>query len=234
MSEGNLVQFHVSDEGEIRSFVGKIGEIAVLRGIPSNCPLWVVLDLCGTTSKVEFISSRESPLAISMRLLQRNCGLALRGIMSRVNERNPHVEGFLSVFGGKSRSNTGNRESLTSVRTNEGRTAEQSPTLRNDTIQAAADAPSLYDSSVPTAPPESPPLPRRMASPLPPPPSRNSLVQENRSECYICFDAAINSVFIDCGHMCACIECAQKIKNETNKCPICRRVIKQACKTFKT
>ncbi|GMR40175.1 hypothetical protein PMAYCL1PPCAC_10370, partial [Pristionchus mayeri] len=47
-------------------------------------------------------------------------------------------------------------------------------------------------------------------------------------ECSICFDAVVNSVLIECGHMCACYECAMKmiLEGQTTRegfpCPICR------------
>ena len=37
--------------------------------------------------------------------------------------------------------------------------------------------------------------------------------------CIICYDALASTVFVGCGHRCACVACARKVGN---KCPICR------------
>lgn len=42
-------------------------------------------------------------------------------------------------------------------------------------------------------------------------------------ECVICFDRSIDSCFLPCRHVLACMACAQKC----NACPICRQEIKQ-------
>ena len=38
-------------------------------------------------------------------------------------------------------------------------------------------------------------------------------------ECSICYNALASTLFVGCGHRCACVECARKVGN---KCPICR------------
>ena len=37
--------------------------------------------------------------------------------------------------------------------------------------------------------------------------------------CIICYDALASTVFVGCGHRCACVACGRKLGN---KCPICR------------
>ena len=44
-------------------------------------------------------------------------------------------------------------------------------------------------------------------------------------ECKICYDSAIDSVFVPCGHVAACILCAANLQT----CPICKGV----CVAFK-
>jgi len=48
--------------------------------------------------------------------------------------------------------------------------------------------------------------------------------------CCICMDLKINAIFLDCGHMSTCIECAKEQHRTTRKCPMCRgpsREVKQ-------
>jgi len=46
--------------------------------------------------------------------------------------------------------------------------------------------------------------------------------------CKICMDAEINTVFLPCGHMVACLTCTKDIK----QCPVCRQEISQTVRTF--
>ncbi|GAB6029980.1 hypothetical protein CHUAL_005673 [Chamberlinius hualienensis] len=48
------------------------------------------------------------------------------------------------------------------------------------------------------------------------------------SVCQICFSNPLNSVFLECGHMIACVDCASKIK----ECPICRFYISRVVRVF--
>ncbi|WAQ96718.1 XIAP-like protein [Mya arenaria] len=48
--------------------------------------------------------------------------------------------------------------------------------------------------------------------------------------CKICMDKDATIVFLPCGHMVACVDCAHALR----KCPICRHVIKGAVRAFKT
>ena len=47
--------------------------------------------------------------------------------------------------------------------------------------------------------------------------------------CKLCEEAELNCVFAGCGHMVACIPCAEKVRN----CPICREAITQRIRIFK-
>ena len=46
--------------------------------------------------------------------------------------------------------------------------------------------------------------------------------------CIICMDSPIDSAFIPCGHMTACLSCARRL----NACPICREGIADVLHTF--
>ena len=47
--------------------------------------------------------------------------------------------------------------------------------------------------------------------------------------CKVCWDAAINCVLLECGHMCACITCSKKLL----ECPICRQNVVRAVHVFR-
>jgi len=49
-------------------------------------------------------------------------------------------------------------------------------------------------------------------------------------ECTICMDAVADTVFVPCGHLVSCGECAAKLKKKP--CPVCRKKIKLAQKVF--
>lgn len=45
---------------------------------------------------------------------------------------------------------------------------------------------------------------------------------ENGKECVICMAEARNTTVLPCRHLCMCTECAQEMRKESNRCPICR------------
>ncbi|CAK8572896.1 unnamed protein product [Lathyrus sativus] len=47
--------------------------------------------------------------------------------------------------------------------------------------------------------------------------------------CVICLEQEYNSVFVPCGHMCCCTACSSHLTS----CPLCRRQIERAVKTFR-
>lgn len=47
--------------------------------------------------------------------------------------------------------------------------------------------------------------------------------------CVICLEQEYNAVFVPCGHMCCCTACSSHLTN----CPLCRKRIEQAVKTFR-
>lgn len=60
-----------------------------------------------------------------------------------------------------------------------------------------------------------------------------SLEEENRQLkearlCKICMDNEIGVVFLPCGHLTTCVNCAPSLKD----CPVCRSVIKGTVRTF--
>ncbi|XP_075222418.1 E3 ubiquitin-protein ligase neur isoform X3 [Lycorma delicatula] len=56
------------------------------------------------------------------------------------------------------------------------------------------------------------------------------------SECSICYERAIDSVLYMCGHMCMCYECAvQQWRGKGGgHCPLCRAVIRDVIRTYKS
>ena len=59
---------------------------------------------------------------------------------------------------------------------------------------------------LPSAPPSAPPTNMPMYR----------VVVDN--ECVVCFDSAVNSVLVPCGHVALCVTCARRLTS----CPICR------------
>lgn len=43
-------------------------------------------------------------------------------------------------------------------------------------------------------------------------------------ECVVCLTAPRDTVLLPCRHMCVCSDCAQQLRRQTNKCPVCRSV----------
>ncbi|XP_050306385.1 death-associated inhibitor of apoptosis 2 [Anthonomus grandis grandis] len=62
---------------------------------------------------------------------------------------------------------------------------------------------------------------------------RVSLEEENRllkeaRQCKICMDAEVGIVFLPCGHLATCVNCAPNLED----CPVCRSAIKATVRTF--
>ncbi|KAJ1824903.1 hypothetical protein LPJ60_000358 [Coemansia sp. RSA 2675] len=61
-----------------------------------------------------------------------------------------------------------------------------------------------------------------------------SLHDADDNLCRICWDATTNSVFLNCGHMCTCLECGEKIvQSDRRECPICREYITRIVHVFR-
>lgn len=61
----------------------------------------------------------------------------------------------------------------------------------------------------------------------------HALLEENKQLkdqtcCKICIEQEVSIVFLPCGHLCACVECAPALK----LCPICRTMIKGSVKAY--
>lgn len=52
---------------------------------------------------------------------------------------------------------------------------------------------------------------------------------DDNMSCCICLNRKVNTIFVDCGHLCICDKCAQELKNcidGLRVCPICRTLSK--------
>ncbi|KAL9107438.1 MAG: hypothetical protein Q9227_007635 [Pyrenula ochraceoflavens] len=56
------------------------------------------------------------------------------------------------------------------------------------------------------------------------------VAEEDEKLCQICYGEAQDALFYDCGHVCACLECARQV----DVCPICRRGVKGVVRIFYT
>lgn len=56
------------------------------------------------------------------------------------------------------------------------------------------------------------------------------------TECTICYENSIDAVLYMCGHMCMCYECAlQQWRGKGGgHCPLCRAVIRDVIRTYKS
>lgn len=54
---------------------------------------------------------------------------------------------------------------------------------------------------------------------------------EGESECKICYDRAIHTTCVPCGHQCMCVTCSRKIVDKLN-CPVCNQALTQIVRTF--
>ena len=57
----------------------------------------------------------------------------------------------------------------------------------------------------------------------------NAPPQDEKDVCKICWDATIDCVLLECGHMVTCTMCAKKLK----ECPICRVNVKRCVHVFR-
>ncbi|KAF0690681.1 Aste57867_17936 [Aphanomyces stellatus] len=53
-----------------------------------------------------------------------------------------------------------------------------------------------------------------------------------REECIVCLDRPKQVVCVPCGHVAACVVCAEHIQQTTRKCPICRTDVRELIKLF--
>ncbi|GBG71540.1 hypothetical protein CBR_g8958 [Chara braunii] len=44
-------------------------------------------------------------------------------------------------------------------------------------------------------------------------------------ECVICLSEPRDTTVLPCRHMCMCVKCADQLRHQTNRCPICRCVV---------
>jgi len=53
----------------------------------------------------------------------------------------------------------------------------------------------------------------------------NGDVDRSGTRCTVCLDNPREVLIKDCGHVCVCADCAERIRHETNRCPVCRKEI---------
>ncbi|KAG8435315.1 hypothetical protein GDO86_013320 [Hymenochirus boettgeri] len=70
---------------------------------------------------------------------------------------------------------------------------------------------------------------------MPESPISSSVSGSWSDECTICYENMVDTVIYSCGHMCLCYTCGLKLKKMNNACcPICRRLIKDIIKTYRS
>ena len=56
------------------------------------------------------------------------------------------------------------------------------------------------------------------------------VADEEERACQICYEGEQDALFYDCGHVCACVECARQVEI----CPVCRRPVRAVVKIYRT
>jgi hypothetical protein len=60
------------------------------------------------------------------------------------------------------------------------------------------------------------------------PPEKSEPEEPVTNNCIVCTERPQNCLFLECGHMCCCSECAARLK----KCPACRQTIARIVPVF--
>jgi hypothetical protein len=60
-------------------------------------------------------------------------------------------------------------------------------------------------------------------------------LDEEETQCVVCFDAPKDHILVPCGHQCVCGACAEQLtRTRTPTCPVCREPIRETVKVFCT
>jgi E3 ubiquitin-protein ligase MGRN1 len=60
--------------------------------------------------------------------------------------------------------------------------------------------------------------------------NQDDVSNEDSKNCVICIADEADVAVLPCRHMCLCIGCAKLLKQQSNKCPLCRTVIESIIK----
>merc|ERR1719244_790460 len=140
----------------------------------------------------------------------------------------------------ESRANQQNYDEVTErldIFTTVGNTIEVSPAVITEPNIVASNEENSGPQSLPVTPlvttPLSPQEPSCNSLPMSSTPPAASLQDENarlkeQRTCKICMDGEVGVVFLPCGHLCCCVNCAPSLKD----CPVCRSTIQGTVRTF--
>ncbi|KAI7819897.1 hypothetical protein BC939DRAFT_479233 [Gamsiella multidivaricata] len=65
------------------------------------------------------------------------------------------------------------------------------------------------------------------------PAASTSASYEDDSTCKICYDAPLDCVMLNCGHLSTCMDCGKQIMDKDRACPICREYILKLLQVFR-
>ncbi|XP_076460383.1 protein neuralized-like isoform X2 [Babylonia areolata] len=209
---GDELSFAITGEGEVL-YSRNNGKFSVLMHVDRTLPLWAFFDVYGNVQKVKVIGTTVlgSPHAPQMVRSQSTSGYGC---------------GNLSVV-------------LPPPAQAPPPQPRQAPAALPSGVQPQV----LRSISAPGHPPQSPPptaspTSRNHPSSVPVSPSGvggGGGFEEARDECTVCCEKPVNCVLYTCGHMCMCFECATAVQhNKGGLCPICRQVIRDVIRIYRS
>jgi len=177
---------------------------SVFMHVDSSVNLWAFWDVYGNTQRLRLVGSTGDPVIRQDQIRQDS-------VASRENDRN--------------------NMSMTDLVDIDQNTLDTPPVPpRSRSSHTIVNR----NQVIPTLP-TNPPLPTQPESPQPSS-SRGQDSRNGSDECKICYEATVDCVLYMCGHMCLCYQCAlQQWKGRGGGiCPMCREVIQDVIKIYKS
>jgi len=62
--------------------------------------------------------------------------------------------------------------------------------------------------------------------------ARSEQADRQGTQCNVCLDRPRETVLQPCGHVCLCLQCADRIRGGENQCPVCRSRIEKVGQAY--
>ncbi|XP_059165109.1 protein neuralized-like isoform X2 [Physella acuta] len=214
---GDELSFYLTESGEVKYARNNQAPVTLMH-VDRTLPLWAFFDVYGNIQKIKLIGTTMTPiqgrLARSQSFTNYTSSLPTTGGASSFNElgsafANAALAVAMPPAGGS------------------GPMSLPAHVLRSNSVPVTCISPvqesgdglrfGLHPKSLPTTP-LSPNIPQ----------------EDGASDCKVCWEQTINCVLYTCGHMCLCFDCATTIRNEKGLCPICRQIIQDVIKIYRS